>query len=386
MTQQTTIPAGEWLRVNEDVAPFVHPDESYSYGSVLLQADGGRRRWVATDAHRLVVLDAGPTDDRLNVLVSTRLVSAAASLADEAEDDITLSVDGAGPSGPTSSSVGSTFGRVTLPVGSGEFPDWQAVLTASQQSPSAQVVVDRGVLWRMIAEARTSPRGVDLDRISPLFWLQVEPGSFRIRVDWPGVGPSTFSPSCQADGNAHLSVNPRYLAELVAACDPGAVRLTFPSRHGGPLVIDDGDGWTGYLMPINTTVDAARPKTEAVLAEAFGLDDVEPDDDGDYPLPLGTAPLYARLVGGDTHRLQVFAVAVAPVARTEALLAELNDINTAIALARVFWVADQVLFEAELEVSDLDPDLVSAAATRVADLAATYGPLLALAFGAGDDR
>jgi hypothetical protein len=383
MITQTSIPASEWLRVQESVTPFVHPDEGLSYGRLLLVADGHVRRWVGTDAHRMVVFEGAPTRDTFEALLSTRLVSGALSLAPSLEDDLILRLEQLDPSAPITSSVASASGRVSLTAGTGEFPDWPGLAAQARAACSAKVVIDRDLLWRVTSEAGTAPGGVDLDRVCPLFWIDVEPGTLTLRVDWPRVGPSILVPTCHAEGHAHVSVGPRHFCDLLAAGAPGDVELRFPSLTDGPVVVSDPTGWTGYLMPIDTTAEAIRPQVEAILAEAFNLDGLERDADGDYRLPFGTEPLYARLIGGEPHRLQLFAVALDAVEGSERLFAELNEINASIGFARALWVDAQVLFEAELDASELDVELVEKGCARVANLAASLGPMLTMTFGNG---
>ena len=384
MTLELQLPIAEWERVAGGVVPFVHDDESYGYGNLLLVADGRRRTWVGADDHLMVVLGGGPTTDVGEVLVPIRLVSAALALGSAPEDGVALSVGDEELDGRPLVSVATATGRVAMPVGTGSFPDWEEIVAACEAVPRASAEVDRDVFCRLVDEARRSPGGVDLARVSPLFWLEVEPGVLRIVVDCPRFGPSTFTVASRTQGRARLSVNPRYLVALLGACERrGTVRLCFDATPRGLLTLSDGTGWSGYLMPLDTTAEAIRPWVERVLADAFNLGEVTRDEDGDYPIPFGPAPLYARLTDGTPHRLQLFTVALDGVPGSEQLFAELNSMNTNLGFARAIWTAGQVLFETELEATDVEPDGVIAACTRVAELAASLGPVLDVAFGAG---
>jgi hypothetical protein len=57
-------------------------------------------------------------------------------------------------------------------------------------------------------------------------------------------------------------------------------------------------------------IEMLRPYIERVLERMYGLDRVEPDADGDYPLPPGQSTFYVRPVDGNPPTLHVFAVAV----------------------------------------------------------------------------
>lgn len=127
--------------------------------------------------------------------------------------------------------------------------------------------------------------------------------------------------------------------------------------------------------------DMVRSYVETLLERLTGSDKVRADEDGDYPVRFRQALYYVRLVG-DTHPVvQVFSVALSGVPSTPELLAALNSINSDIRFARVFWVREQVLVEADLVGSTLDPDEFDNACRAVATITDNIGPELAESFG-----
>jgi hypothetical protein len=129
--------------------------------------------------------------------------------------------------------------------------------------------------------------------------------------------------------------------------------------------------------------DMVRAYTEILLKQVTGIEEVEPDHDGDYPIRYESALYYVRIVPGmaDDPVVQVFAVAVDKVGPAPALYEALNDINTKLKFARTFWVGGQVLFEAEMPGMSLSLDGFASACRTVASAADYFGSRLVEGFG-----
>jgi len=126
--------------------------------------------------------------------------------------------------------------------------------------------------------------------------------------------------------------------------------------------------------------DVVRAWVEKLLADLNG-GPVAADPDGDYPFRAGSAGFYVRLMGTDEPIVQVFSVVLRGVRRTAALLSAVNEINTQIAFARVFWVRDQVLVETELLGLTLDREELDRALGSVSRIAQHYGEELQKTYG-----
>jgi hypothetical protein len=374
-----SITQGEWQRVYQDIAPFTQDDEQRASGHVLFTAKGGARSWVATDGKCLAVLecDGAPGPD-VELLISPRLVSAACALSQAADESVDLVVDADRP-GVVSASA--DCGSVTLPVFVGDVPAWHDGLAIARARASSTAVVARDAIWSVMAEARRAPQGIDLEAVNPPFWLASEPGVVTATVEWPRIGPSLFVVPVAGGSSARVCVNPRRLVNLVSSAAPGDITLALPDAPDGPVLVSDDTGWSGFLMAVDRVEEELRPALEATLTDAFGDIPLVRDEDGDYVLPFGTVPVYARLAGGDSHRVQVFSVAVTDIRTSRKLLGELNDQNCRIPFAKALWFASQVLFETEHEIDQLDPESLIESCSRVAELASRLGPLLAMAFG-----
>ena len=78
----------------------------------------------------------------------------------------------------------------------------------------------------------------------------------------------------------------------------------------------------------------ARSHVVALVREAFELDDVVVDEDGDLPFPYGTALAYGMLERRG-RLFRVCARAVSDLEVDKAVLRELNDANAAATYVRV---------------------------------------------------
>ncbi len=127
--------------------------------------------------------------------------------------------------------------------------------------------------------------------------------------------------------------------------------------------------------------DMVRAYIETLLERLTGNEKITPDDDGDYPVRYRRALYYVRVIGEGAPVVQVFSIALANVQLSTELLTELNRINADVRFTRVFWVREQVLVEADLVGSTLDPEEFDNACTAVATITDRIGPELAARFG-----
>jgi len=124
-----------------------------------------------------------------------------------------------------------------------------------------------------------------------------------------------------------------------------------------------------------------RAYVESLLERLIGATQVTPDADGDYPVRFNGCLYFIRLLGDTDPVVQVFSTAVADVKPSAALFKELNEINSNISFARVFWVRDQVLVESELLGEGIEPVDFGNACQAVATITDRIGPRLVEKFG-----
>lgn len=384
---EVDVEPGEWIDVQRLVLPFTSGDEAESLGFVRLQGAGGRRRWVAATTPRMAVLDAGVWNEDVDVGVPGRAVSSAVALSELGSfPQLSLCVDEVGSPAVF---VRDGNAEVELPGDARPFPGVDALIFEAQAEPQATAIVSASTMELLVSGAREMPPGVRLgpDDDGPLFWVEFGDGQIAISVNWGPYGTARYSMSADVVGSAAVAVNPMYLHEfcgclVAAAADDEATLLV---RQGsGPLVLSAGP-WSGFLMPLNTTIERFRPALEQMLRD-LGLDEPQTDQDGDYPIAVGSGGMYVRLAPADPQRgipdrVQVFAVVLDGVEPSPELLAELNDLNGGAGFARVFHVSGQVLVEVELLVHTLDLDELDNAFRIIGGLVNDLGPWLEASFG-----
>ncbi len=129
--------------------------------------------------------------------------------------------------------------------------------------------------------------------------------------------------------------------------------------------------------------EMVRAYTESLLEQILGIEKVSTDHDGDYPVRYNSALYYVRIDPGshDDPVVQVFAVVLAEIKANPELFEELNEINTKLRFARIFWVRDQVLVESEIVGGAMSLVGFSKACETVSSAADFFGARLAERFG-----
>lgn len=377
---EALIAGDDWRAATELVVPFAYDDERFGSGYVHLVVRGGSAVWSArseTDFARLTTPgEGGP----LEVLLAPRLVAAAASLAStsgvvtlhQRPDRTVLLTDG--------------MVRYEVRPPRVEAPNVDELLEACEAEGSVGVDVALRDLSHIVAAATVAAAcNQGGNEKPPPLWLEVQPGEIRLSVEWPGLGPATYSTAAVADGACRVTIPPGSLRDFIDALDAEEVHLDVPLGEGGMLRIRAG-GWIGGSVAHHTRAESYRTQVERVLAAAFPDAPRLRNAYGDYVLPARTTPTYARLLDSPP-RLQIFAIALRDVEETEGLLAELNHLNAAIHLARVFLDDSLVVVEGEVLGEAIASASVAAVHRVVDEVAAERAPLLAAMFGgtAGTD-
>ena len=124
----------------------------------------------------------------------------------------------------------------------------------------------------------------------------------------------------------------------------------------------------------------ARSHVKELLRTAFGFEQVLVDEDGDVPMPCGTAIVYASVVGKG-RLVRVWSRAVSGVQPTKAVLREVNDANVHAGVARVYAQHHSVWVEGHFPVEGLRAKDLEQLCREVGDLADHLGQLLAAVHG-----
>jgi hypothetical protein len=128
-------------------------------------------------------------------------------------------------------------------------------------------------------------------------------------------------------------------------------------------------------------IDLVQAWVEKLLREAFTLDELIRDDDGDYPFRYGSAAYFVRVLDRDPPLVRVFAIAVTGVSGSASLYEELNDLNASLSVVRVSHAVESVFVEVDLFGDALEREQLLYACLTVGQVADHVGPLLAATFG-----
>ena len=124
----------------------------------------------------------------------------------------------------------------------------------------------------------------------------------------------------------------------------------------------------------------ARSHVKELVRDAFTLEEVVVDDDGDLPFPCGTAMLYLSVVGNG-RLLRVWSRAVAGIKVNKPVLSEINEVNAGLTVGRVWATGDEVWVEGCLPVQIARPRDVGALCYEVGTTADRLGSMLAAVYG-----
>lgn len=126
--------------------------------------------------------------------------------------------------------------------------------------------------------------------------------------------------------------------------------------------------------------DLARSHVKECLREAFELETVHADDDGDFPFPFGTAVFFVS-VRQDGQQVKVWSPAVTGLKPTAAVLREVNEVNTHLEQGRAYLKHGQLMIEGVLAVDSLTPDLIRELAVVIGSTADSVGQMVSAVHG-----
>lgn len=127
-------------------------------------------------------------------------------------------------------------------------------------------------------------------------------------------------------------------------------------------------------------LDMARSHVRELAREAFDLDQVLVDADGDLPFHTGTTVFYVS-VPADGRLVRVWARAVIGVAVTKPVLREVNDANAGLVLSRTWVQGTAVFVEGCLPVETLRAEDLRTLCQEVGHTADRLGSMLAAVHG-----
>ena len=222
--QECRLPASTIKDLVRQVGRAVSNDETRPVlTGILLVADGGMLRLVATDSYRLamreVKLDA-PIEQPIRVLVPARTLEELVKVVPDAEEQITLAV---GENQAVITFRNTTF--VTRLI-EGQFPNYEQLLPDNY---STRVVADKEEL--MAAAKRVSLFAL---HSSPLRML-AENGIVRLSAASQDVGGAQEEVSVEQEGDTiEIALNAQFLIDGLGtmAGEKVAIELTTPLKPG----------------------------------------------------------------------------------------------------------------------------------------------------------
>ncbi len=127
--------------------------------------------------------------------------------------------------------------------------------------------------------------------------------------------------------------------------------------------------------------DILQPYVEKVLKEVSGNDSVEQAPDGTYGFRWGSAGFRVRLVDADPPLVGVFSVVLTGVRKSNRLFERLNEVNSSIYFARIFFKDGAVVLSTELVAETLDANELSNACGMIGSAADHFDTQLQEEFG-----
>lgn len=128
-------------------------------------------------------------------------------------------------------------------------------------------------------------------------------------------------------------------------------------------------------------IDVLRPFVEKNLAALLEIEKVEPDADGEYAFPRGSAEISLRLMDDPFPMIQLSAVLVSAPKRKSRLLEAINAVNASELAMRVFKYEDLIIGAWEVPADTLDDRQFHDICVRFADAADRIDTELAGRFG-----
>ena len=207
-----------------------------------------------------------------------------------------------------------------------------------------------------------------VERLAGLAWRAPGPDDpcRNYTQEWPTPAPF-------ADV-ARLTV--RTLREVYGVGQPEELRSKYARFEG----VDDRDLGLGLEAPERPPRTASKPPTRSTFARLgplvedglqrwFGVRHLERDVDGDYPIRVGSALVFVRLIDGRPPMVVIFSSILDDIDESPALFAALNNVNRQVSYARAFWVPSRVLVATELPAVGISADQIAIACAELGHVA-----------------
>ena len=372
MTEGFDLQPEEVYGVTAHLARLSNGDETSTLGHLRLTAHDGVRRWYATDSYVAGIFEAEHEGPDCDLLLSPRILPPRV----EPESSCYLQIPARRPDGTYEGSATLRVDElaVTQPVRQPHYPDLDTIVADAVGHPGAIAEVDAAALTDLLAVVRVRPAGTP-ESLNPPAFLTLDEGQLSIHADWPGWGESRAAVDVDEAGGRATAAVDLWLLQRLTDASPSRVTLKVPVERGQPISVTS-PRFRGLLMPKYwPDATALLAQVQEILTEDLGVRGIEPDADGDLPVPFEDVHIYVRTVEGTTADVQVFTVLAADREGDVELLQRLNELNSVGRGCRLFLVQNQVLLEADLPGGELSPDTLRATLKHVANTTRMVRPL-----------
>ena len=216
-------------------------DVRYYLNGVLLEAEAGMLRAVATDGHRLAMCEVDistPLEEKRQLIVPRKGVQELLRLLDDADDEMEIVMSG--------NHIRIEMGDLifTSKLIDGKFPDYNRVIP---QQAAQTVLAQREVLKKSLSRASILStdkyRGVK---------ITLEADKLRSHVHNPEQEQAEDEIDVEYSGEEFVvGFNVSYLLDAVSIIQTDKVRLSIASPKGGCLVLpEEGDRCKYIVMPL----------------------------------------------------------------------------------------------------------------------------------------
>ena len=120
---------------------------------------------------------------------------------------------------------------------------------------------------------------------------------------------------------------------------------------------------------------------ECSLVEAFNLEEVFQDEDGDYPFGDGSTRVYVTVEPAPGLGVCVWSYAAREVKGSMSVLREINDLNAQSRLSKVMWRQGVIRVELRLPADQVSAESLARACGHVEGTASDIGEMFAVVHG-----
>ena len=160
---------------------------------------------------------------------------------------------------------------------------------------------------------------------------------------------------------------------------PGELEYNAFEADGDTILLPELGLKRTQEIAINPTRDELQPRLQNALGAVTGIDDLQPDEEGDFSVRYGAVEIWT-VVLGDPSWVRIFAAIVPDAIESPALLARLNSINDGVHRLRFFLHDRTVYAVSDVPANPLVETHLSAVLNDFVEMAGSLAVLLRAEF------